>query len=171
MLVEIRKLPYFDRRGGVDHVFPFVTSRGPLLIKDWRTVRRCACARCVRVTDSHHQFLSNSLLLVPLEFSVLTEGSRYLVFNRTRDIVVPGFVSESVELRAYGEMYEALNATQRSTRAYFRGQANNALRRALLAFVGSDALVVREDAQFAPHTHDHRLQLVSALFVFGFVIV
>lgn len=102
----LRRFPYFQLAPH-KHVFPFVSSRGPLLVHQWQ------------------MHLARSILLVPLEFSV------HPAFNRSNHIVVPSFVPRVDELRAEGAHYAVGDAHARPTLAYWSGAVTNDLRQRL----------------------------------------
>ena len=97
ILSHVKKMPYFNRSDGRDHVFVFSGARGPTIFREWKTE------------------IPNSIFLTP-------EGDRTLPqFDTWKDIVIPGL---EYDKRLYREEHRSVLVTEPPTRQYlamFRG--------------------------------------------------
>jgi hypothetical protein len=140
----LRNKPYFalfpER-----HVFPFLTPRGPLLVSNWRL------------------HLARSILLVPLEFSVVQPH-----FDRRLHIVVPQLLVDAEALSVEGRKFALDDKNARPTLAYFAGSVTNTLRGSLIheAVRLNESSVLRTyvDAIFQSHNLLFRRQLTRSQF-------
>jgi hypothetical protein len=140
----LRNRPYFGLFPE-KHVFPFLSSKGPLLVANWRL------------------HLARSILLVPLEFSVVQPH-----FDRRMHIVVPQLLVDAEALSAECRKFALDDKDARPTLAYFAGSVTNTLRGALIheAVRLNESAVLRTyvDAIFQSHNLLFRRQLTRSQF-------
>ena len=97
VLSNVKKMPYFNKTDGRDHVFVFAGARGPTIFRDWK------------------REIPNSIYLTP-------EGDRTLPqFDTWKDIVIPGLEYDKRLYRAEHRQVLVDEPPKRKFLAMFRG--------------------------------------------------
>mmetsp|Transcript_45981 Transcript_45981/g.87742 ORF Transcript_45981/g.87742 Transcript_45981/m.87742 type:complete len:476 (-) Transcript_45981:490-1917(-) len=96
-LDEVKKLPFWNRTDGRDHIFVFPGARGPTIFSDWQ------------------MHIRNSVYLTP-------EGDRKaFYFNTWKDVVIPGLEADQQFWGEESRQELVTNPPHRRYIAYFRG--------------------------------------------------